>query len=224
MRRLAATGVILIAALAAVVAGQPEPGAAVVAIRNATILTVSRGTIPGGTILLRDGKIAAVGANVPIPAGADIIDATGRFVSPGLVDCHSHIAADSINEAGTTVSSMTGIEDVFDPTDVDIYRDLAGGLTDLGRLSGMLGRVTGRVRHVRLSQVSPLAVPVLLDIGRETVRTAGGEDALLAETEALVAEATGEAEPSAAPMRVHPVHRANLAILQRKPRAAGRLG
>jgi len=96
--------------------------------------------------------------------------------------------------------------------------DAAGGLTDLGRLSGMLGRVAGQVRHVRLSRVSPLAVPVLLDIGRETVRTAGGEDALLAETEALVAEATGDAPSSTAPMRVHPVHRANLAILQRKPR------
>ena len=96
--------------------------------------------------------------------------------------------------------------------------DAAGGLTDLGRLSGMLGRVAGRVRHVRLDKVSPLAVPVLLDIGRESVRTAGGEDALLAETEALVAEATGDAASSTLPMRVHPVHRANLAILQRKPR------
>ncbi len=100
--------------------------------------------------------------------------------------------------------------------------DAAGGLTDLGRLSVMLGRVAGRVRHVRLSRVSPLAVPVLLDIGRETVRTAGGEDALLAETEALVAEATGDAPSSTAPMRVHPVHRANLAILQRKPRQRAR--
>jgi len=96
--------------------------------------------------------------------------------------------------------------------------DAAGGLTDLGRLSAMLGRVAGKVRHLRLSRVSPLAVPVLLDIGRETVRTGAGEDDLLAETEALVAEATGDAEPSQAPMRVHPIHRANLAILQRKPR------
>ena len=66
--------------------------------------------------------------------------------------------------------------------------------------------------------MSPLAVPILLDIGRETVRTGANEDDLLAETEALVAEATGTAEPSQKPMRVHPVHRANLAILQRKPR------
>ena len=96
--------------------------------------------------------------------------------------------------------------------------DAAGGLTDLGRLADMLGRVAGRVRHVALDRVSPLAVPILLDIGRESVRTAGSDDDLLAETEALVAEATGTAEPSQAPMRVHPVHRANLAVLRRKPR------
>ena len=100
--------------------------------------------------------------------------------------------------------------------------DAGSGLTDLGRVAGMLGRVAGRVRHVRLSRVSPLAVPVLLDIGRESVRTEGGEDDLLAETEALVAEATGQAEPSQRPMRVAAVHRANLAILQRKPGARKR--
>jgi ATP-dependent Lhr-like helicase len=88
--------------------------------------------------------------------------------------------------------------------------DAARGLTDVGRLAEMLGRVQGRVRTARLSRVSPLAVPVLLDIGREFVRTAEDEDALLAETEALIAEATGDAPTSDAPMRVHPVHRANI--------------
>ncbi len=68
--------------------------------------------------------------------------------------------------------------------------DAAGGLTDLGRLGEMLTRVHGRIRVRRLDRVSPLAVPVLLDIGRESVRTAADEDSLLAETEALVAEAT----------------------------------
>ena len=96
--------------------------------------------------------------------------------------------------------------------------DAARGLTDVGRLAEMLARVAGHVRTVRLPRVSPLAVPVLLDIGREFVRTNEDEDALLAETEALVAEATGERETSQAPMRVHPVHRANLAVLQRKGR------
>jgi ATP-dependent Lhr-like helicase len=68
--------------------------------------------------------------------------------------------------------------------------DAAGGLTDLARLGGLLTRARGGIRVRRLDRVSPLAVPVLLDIGRESVRTAADEDALLAETEALVAEAT----------------------------------
>ncbi len=96
--------------------------------------------------------------------------------------------------------------------------DAARGMTDVARLSDMLERVAGKVRTVRLNRVSPLAVPVLLDIGREFVRTTEDEDALLAETEALIAEATGEAEPSQAPLRVHPVHRANLAKMTRRDR------
>jgi ATP-dependent Lhr-like helicase len=95
--------------------------------------------------------------------------------------------------------------------------DAAGGLTDLGRIAGMLARIKGRVTHMVLSRVSPLAVPVLLDIGRESVRHDGGDDALLAEAEALdaealIAEATGEAEPPPfAPMRKVPaVLRPNL--------------
>ncbi len=73
--------------------------------------------------------------------------------------------------------------------------DAAGGLTDLGRVAGMLARIDGRITHMALSRVSPLAVPVLLEIGRESVRTGQNEDELLAEAEAIVAEATGDAEP-----------------------------
>ena len=122
----------------------------VVAIKGATILTATRGTIQNGTIVLRAGKIAAVGANAAIPSGADVVDAAGKFVSPGIIDCHSHIAADSINEGGTTVSSMTGIEDVFDPTDVDIYRDLAGGVTAANVLHGSANPIGGKNYVIKL--------------------------------------------------------------------------
>ena len=92
--------------------------------------------------------------------------------------------------------------------------DAAGGLTDLGRIAGMLARVKGRITHMALSRVSPLAVPVLLDIGRESVRSGQDEDALLAEAEeALVAEATCDAEPP--PPRVSAVHRGNAAIVRK---------
>lgn len=97
--------------------------------------------------------------------------------------------------------------------------DAAGGLTDLGRLATMLARVQGRVRHMVLSRVSPLAVPVLLEVGRESVRNGADDDALLEEA-ALVAEALGEAEPP--PVRVPQVLRPNLA--RRPSPAAQRQG
>ena len=106
------------------------------AIRNATLITVSRGTINNGTIVLRDGKIAAIGANVQVPAGATVVDGTGKFVTPGLIDAHSHIGNDAINEGATAVSSMTDMGQVLNPTNIAIQRDLAGGLTTANILHG----------------------------------------------------------------------------------------
>ncbi|HEY0422419.1 MAG TPA: ligase-associated DNA damage response DEXH box helicase [Rhodopila sp.] len=85
--------------------------------------------------------------------------------------------------------------------------DATTGLIDAGRIAGMLARVKGKIVHMVLSRVSPLAVPVLLDIGRESVRTDTDEETLLAEAEAIIAEATGGAEPRYVPA----VHRANVA-------------
>ncbi len=85
-----------------------------------------------------------------MPSGAEVVDATGRFVTPGIIDAHSHIAADSINEGGTTVSSMTGIEDVFNPTDIDIYRDLAGGVTTANVLHGSANPIGGKNQVIKL--------------------------------------------------------------------------
>jgi imidazolonepropionase-like amidohydrolase len=122
----------------------------VVAIRNGTIITATRGTIANGTVLIRDGKIAAVGTNVSVPGGADVYDATGKFVSPGLIDAHSHIANDAINEGSVSVSSMTGMEDVLDPTDINIYRDLAGGTTTANILHGSANAIGGKTVVIKL--------------------------------------------------------------------------
>src|ERR1700694_5004502 len=99
-----------------------------IVIQNATVLTVTKGTFQG-SVLIRDGKIAEVGPKVAAPAGATIVDATGKYLMPGIIDCHSHIAADSINEGAVSVSSMVGIEDVLNPDDIEIYRALAGGVS-----------------------------------------------------------------------------------------------
>jgi imidazolonepropionase-like amidohydrolase len=113
-------------------------------IRGGTILTVTNGTIENGTIVVRDGKIAAIGTEIEIPSGVDVIEADGHFVMPGIIDAHSHIAAESINEGSISVSSMTGIRDVLDPTDIDIYRELAGGVTTSNVLHGSANPIGGK--------------------------------------------------------------------------------
>jgi imidazolonepropionase-like amidohydrolase len=123
----------------------------VIAIRNATLMTVSRGVIQNGTIVIRDGKIAAVGgANTAIPPGAQIIEGKGKWVSPGIIDAHSHIANDAINEGATAVSSMTDMGDVLNPRDIAIQRDLAGGVTTANILHGSANPIGGRTVVIKL--------------------------------------------------------------------------
>ena len=161
--------------VSATLAGQsPQPS--VVAIRNATLVTVTKGTIQNGTIVMRAGKIAAIGSNISIPSGAEVVDGTGQFVSPGIIDCHSHIAADSINEGGTTVSSMTGIEDVFDPTDVDVYRDLAGGTTTANVLHGSANPIGGKNYVIKLRWGKPRAEDFAFEGAMPGIKFALGEN------------------------------------------------
>lgn len=115
-------------------------------IRNATILTASHGTITGGSILIRDGKIAEVGPNVRArDPNALIIDATGKYVTPGIIDCHSHTAVDGgVNEGSLSVTSMVRIRDVIDPYSPSIYRELAGGTTTANVLHGSANSIGGQ--------------------------------------------------------------------------------
>lgn len=136
--------------LAIVAVALPSLAAPPIVIRNATILTVTKGTIQRGSLLVRDGKIAAAGENILAPEGARIIDASGKYVIPGIIDCHSHIAADSINEGSVSVSSMVGIEDVLNPEDIAIYRALAGGVTTANVLHGSANSIGGKCAVVKM--------------------------------------------------------------------------
>ena len=87
-----------------------------VVIKNATVMTVTHGNIPNGSIYIKDGKIAAVGASLDAPPGATVIDAGGKYVTPGIVDSHSHIALDEdVNEAKTFVPYS-------EPVSYDLWR------------------------------------------------------------------------------------------------------
>ena len=141
MRRL--TIALLMTAAAAWAAGPAT------VIQNATVLTVTKGTFHG-SVLIRDGKIAEVGEKVMVPEGARVIDATGQYLMPGIIDCHSHIAAESINEGSTSVSSMVGIEDVLNPEDIEIYRGLAGGVTTANILHGSANAIGGKCTVIKM--------------------------------------------------------------------------
>ena len=130
----------------------------VILIRNATILTASHGTIDKGDILIKDGKISAVGGTLKAPGDALVIDATGQFVTPGIIDCHSHIAVDgSVNEASVSVSSMVNIADVLNSDDISIYRDLAGGVTTANILHGSANSIGGQTVVIKLRWGQPAA-------------------------------------------------------------------
>jgi len=145
---LSALLILAVAALLAPAAGAQDQ---VTLIKNATVLTVTKGTIENGDVLIRNGKIAAVGKNLKAPAGATVIDATGLYLLPGIIDCHSHLAVDGgVNEGSIAVSSMVGIEDVIDPEDIDIYRDLAGGVTTANLLHGSANPIGGLNAVIKL--------------------------------------------------------------------------
>jgi imidazolonepropionase-like amidohydrolase len=124
-------------------------------IRNATVLTVTRGTLANTDVLIRNGKIAAVGKNLNASANARVIDATGKFVMPGIIDCHSHSMLDTINEGTLAVTSMVRTEDVLNPTDVDLYRELAGGVTTLNLLHGSANPIGGLNSVVKIKYGRP---------------------------------------------------------------------
>src|SRR6266446_4811754 len=134
----------------------PAEADSVILIQNATILTVSHGTIKNGSILIKDGKIAEVGPSLKAPTGARVIDAAGQFVMPGIIDCHSHIAVEGgINEGSISVSSIANIAEVLDSDDINIYRDLAGGVTTANILHGSANAIGGQTIVIKLRWGQP---------------------------------------------------------------------
>ena len=136
----------------------PADADSVILIQDATILTVSHGIIENGSILIKDGKIAEVGSSIKAPTGARLIDATGQFVMPGIIDCHSHIAIEGgVNEGSVSVSSIANIAEVLDSDDVGIYRDLAGGVTTANILHGSANSIGGQTIVIKLRWGQPAA-------------------------------------------------------------------
>ena len=126
------------------------PTAETILFKNATVWTnESEGILQNTDVLIKDGRISKIGVNLK-NSKAKIIDATGKHLTAGIVDEHSHIAAASINESGQNSSAEVSIEDVIDADDVDIYRNLAGGVTTIQILHGSANPIGGRSAILKL--------------------------------------------------------------------------
>lgn len=118
--------------------------------KNATVWTSEdSGILENTDVLVKNGQIDKIGKNLKA-AGVEVINATGKHLTAGIIDEHSHIAALSINEGGHNSSAEVSIEDVIDPEDIDIYRNLAGGVTSIQILHGSANPIGGRSAIIKL--------------------------------------------------------------------------
>jgi imidazolonepropionase-like amidohydrolase len=177
---------LLLAAASLALAAAPP-----VVVRNATVLTVTKGTFQG-SVLIRDGKIVELGEKVQVPAGAEIIDGGGQYVMPGIIDPHSHIAAEGVNEGSISVSSMVDIHDVIDPRAIGIYRALAGGVTSVCVLHGSANAIGGLSAVIK-TRWGQDARGLLLHGAKPILKMALGENVKRAGTALAL---YGDAQPS----------------------------
>ena len=121
-----------------------------IVIKNATVWTNEKdGKMANTDVLLRAGKIAKIGKDIT-EAGARVIDGTGKHLTPGIIDEHSHIAAMSINEGAQSVTSEVRVGDNMNPEDINIYRQLSGGVTTSHILHGSANTIGGQTQLIKL--------------------------------------------------------------------------
>ncbi len=130
-----------------------EPTTETIVFRNATVWTnESQGILHDATVIVSNGKISFVGTgNFMIPAGAKVIDAKGKHLTSGIIDEHSHIAiSKGVNEGGQAISAEVSIADVVNPDDINIYRQLSGGVTAAQLLHGSANPIGGQSALIKL--------------------------------------------------------------------------
>ena len=118
-------------------------------IKNGTVITVTKGNLENTDILVKNGKISKIGTNLTAPSGTKTIDAEGHFVMPGIIDAHSHIALDAVNEATDPSTAHVWVGDALDPLDVGIYRALAGGVTISHAMHGSANAIGGQCETIK---------------------------------------------------------------------------
>lgn len=206
-----ATLTVLIAIVAAMPAlGQRtlDNGPGNVLIRNGTLLTITHGTLENSDLLITGGKIQSIGQNLTAPdPGYKVIDATGLYVMPGIIDVHSHIALEAINEMSTPVTAELRMRDALNPLDIAIYRALAGGVTTIQTLHGSANAIGGQsvIMKLRYGTLDPEELlfkgaprAIKFALGENPTRIHGGNHSIVPRTrmgvEFVIRQALSEAK------------------------------
>ena len=145
-------------------------------IQDATVLTVTNGTLENGDILVRDGDIAQVGQDLSAPSGVETYDASGEYVMPGIIEAHQHMAISNVNEATNQVTAEVGVGDVLNPYDIGIYRALAGGVTTAHVMHGSANPIGGRNETIKLRYGVTNPDRLKMDDAPRTIKFALGEN------------------------------------------------
>jgi len=147
-----------------------------VLIKNATVITITDGTLENTDVLVENGKITRIGNSLRTPNGVMEVDATGKYVMPGIIDAHSHIAGTSINEGTSQVTAEVQMADVVDPLDISIYRALAGGVTSIHLLHGSANVIGGESETLKLRYGVTNPQDMMFEGAPRTIKFALGEN------------------------------------------------
>lgn len=147
-----------------------------VLIRNATIWTMGpEGILENADMLVSGGEVSEVGHNLSAPRNAVVIDASGKHVTPGLIDAHLHSGVDGVNEVGNAITAEVRMGDVLNINNIWMYRQLAGGLTAAHVMHGSANPIGGQNVHIKMRWGS-LSDDLKIDDAPRTVKFALGEN------------------------------------------------
>jgi imidazolonepropionase-like amidohydrolase len=147
-------------------------------LKGGTVLTMTNGTIKNGTIVIRNGKITAIGRDVLIPAGIKVIDTSGKYIMPGIIDTHVHYALtgmSDINEATDPVTPQIWMKDVLIPGHDSVLKTLAGGVTAVKTMHGSANVIGGVNVTIKLKYNAPVEEMIIQD-ARQQLKMALGEN------------------------------------------------
>lgn len=141
MKKILAT--VLLATLAVLCSAGPAAAAGSLLIKNGIVLTVTRGVIARGDVLVENGLITRIGENIAAPPGVPVIDAAGRYVLPGLIDSHTHIALAGTNEGSEAITPEADVGAVINADDASLFTALTGGVTMAHTMHGSANPIGG---------------------------------------------------------------------------------